>query len=362
MTLPIFYYAQGTSWLFNELGITVSQALNDPYVEVFGHVVSQGAPTLPSHVKGLDGQIFPWDGQIPNDPFPLMLDTNLWQYKRVQYPASAIFIGPSIEIGVEWVVADILSNPVGTPWAIGGYSQGAALASRIYQEARVGRLKDRRADMKAIVGFGNPMREAGHTYPGSSGYSGACDMPDSTTGGGGTFPSLDMMGMFDIFVNRFARLIDTEDLFWNFTMPNEVIGGVGNSSDGLDMQRFTMESLRVLPIASLLTIGHVMGDLWTKYGCAPAGVPQTSKVVKVVDPYNGAELLMSGGGHIMYPYFPPPDANGVVPAQNSGYTCYQIALQHLREVGQRLWDEAHPTVPIDPTYPTYSWYSTLPGE
>ena len=95
MTLPIFYYAQGTSWLFNELGITVSQALNDPYIEVFGQVVRQGAPTLPSHVKGLDGQIFPWDGAIPNDPFPLMLDTDLWQYKRVQYPASAIFIGNS---------------------------------------------------------------------------------------------------------------------------------------------------------------------------------------------------------------------------------------------------------------------------
>ena len=360
MTLPIFYYAQGTSWLFNEFGFTVGQNAS-PTVKIFGYTLSQGTPPTPIHVKGLDGQFYYWDGNIPNDPFPLMLDPTLWQYKRVQYPSSAIWIGPSIEIGVDWVIADILTKPVGTPFAIGGYSQGAAVASRIYNECRSGRLKDRRADLKAVVGFGNPMREVNTTYPGSSGYSGACDIANSFAGGAGMFPALDSMGPFDFYVSRFSRLIATEQsLFWNFTMPNEVISGVGNSIDGQKMQAFGKESLRLLPVGAIPGLVEVMGTLWQAYGKAPIDVLQdVNNYVKLVNPFNGNVTYAAGGGHIMYPHFPPPAANGSIP--QTGLTCYQIALQYLRTVGQRIYDEMNPITPEAAYYPSYSWFSSLPN-
>ena len=70
----------------------------------------------------------------------------------------------------------------------------------------------------------------------------------------------------------------------------------------------------------------------------------------------GTQFSLSGGGHVCYPWFPVPNANGIIPS--SGPTAYQVALAYLRKVGQAIYDEMHPTVPAPTMSPTYSWSST----
>jgi hypothetical protein len=343
LTRPVFYYANGTAYLFNGGPNFVMGAL----------------PGVPINIKGLDGPIY-WDGTIPADPFPLLLNESLWEYKRVPYPASTAFIGPSVEVGAQWVMDQIKATPVGTPFALGGYSQGAAVMSRVYTECRQGQLINRRSDLRAMVTFGNPMREKGHTFPNSGGYSGACDMPGDTLNGHGVFPALEDIGLFSPLVQKFARLQNTEDLVWDFTMPNETIGGVGSETDdGRFLQRFTYEGLRLLPLTAILGLGRSqeLGALFSK---APAGVPSNSAgEVGVVDAVTGVMSYRPGGGHIMYSFYPPPNADGSIPT--SGDTCYQLAAKYLNTVGARIYDEQNPTVVAPTTRAAFSWFTSLPG-
>ena len=347
--LPVFYYAQGTSNLFN-----------------LGSDWKMGYGPVSTWIKGLDGSFNYWDAFV-DDPFPRMLDSNLWQWKRVPYPAAALFIGPSIEWGVDWIIADIKSRPIGTPFALGGYSQGAAVMSRIYNECRQGRLADRRHDLRAMVTFGNPMREQGHTFPGSSGFSGACDVEGDTRTGHGGFPSMESMDWRDPFVSRFARLQNTEEFVWEFTMPNEPVGCIGNGPDGLRAEYIIKEGLRLLPVIGAIFAYELMFGIWTKLGEGEPGKPKriigvdqnSDGGVLFPDPKTGVVAYHPGGGHVLYPWFPPPDTNGHIPS--SGDTCYQIAAKYLNRVGAAIYDEQHPTVPA-PTIPAgYQWFSSLPS-
>ena len=352
MTLPVFYYACGTNYLWNTPPI----------------VIPMGTPT-PINIKGLDGAVISWDGDIPNDPFPRLLEPTLWNYERVQYPAQGIWAGVSVEAGVEYIISRVTQTPIGTPFAVGGYSQGAAVASRIYNECRQGRLADRRADLRAVVTFGNVMREQGHTFPDSSGYSGACDIPGDTRNGHGVFPtweSDDYFGMLTSpFIQRFARLRNTEDLVWDFTMPNEVASGMGSSTpESMMLQNLVGDGLRLTPlnfIASL--VEAIVTGLLAKLGewaAAPFGVPQDGNLlVEVVDALTGVVGYRTGGGHVMYPFYPPPNSDGSIP--ESGDTCYQLAAKYLNTVGARIYDELHPTVVLPAGRAAFSWFTSLPS-
>lgn len=359
MTLPVFYYANGTAWTWNYLGIQWDQSFSGG--SVFGNSVGLRVEPNPVNVKGLDGETFYWDSYIPNDPFPQLLDNNLWQFQRVPYPAQILFMGPSIEIGVNWVIDQILATPVGTPFALGGYSQGAAVMSRVYNECRQGRLANRRADLRAMVTFGNPMREVNHTFPLSSGYSGAGDVENSTRDGHGTFPAMADIPPSNLYVRRFARLQNTEDLVWDFTMPAEVISGVGSSDEGKFLQQWTLAGLSENPISAAFSILEAFA-LWNTIGTQPIpGAIQdaVTGVIKVVDAVTGALIPQTGGGHVMYPFYPPPNADGSIPA--SGDTCYQIAAKYLNTVGARIYDERNPVVVAPTSRAALSWFTSLPG-
>lgn len=365
---PIFYWAQGTQYAWNWFGVKIgggsTVSIGSNGVLVPDELVTEN-PAYPNiYVKGVTGNVL-WEGGPAYDPLPKMLDTGLWQYKRVPYPASILFIGPSIEEGVEWMIDEIESNPIGTPFALGGFSQGAAVMSRVYNELRGGLLKDRRPDLRAMVTFGNPMRQAGHTFPGSSGYSGACDIASDTTTGHGFFPAGEDIGLLAPYVRKFARLQNTEDLVWDFTMPNEVITGVGDSDDGKFLQRFGKDMLRNPPFIGVAEMAKAMGVLWRNLGVAPStvdrGTGADANSFKVVDPETGAVSYKAGGGHVMYPFYPPPNADGTFDL--SGDTCYQLAAKYLNRVGERIYDELNPTF-VAPVVRTgsFGWFSSLPGE
>lgn len=328
MTLPTFYYANGTAVIANFFGF------------VIGPIGGGGS----FHVQGVNGEFYEWDGAVATDPFPQLLDSTLWQWKRVPYPASALDIGTSIKQGVDWVVNDLLTNTSG-PFALGGYSQGAAVMSKVYDECRQGRLVDRRADLRAVVNFGSPMREAGKTFKGSSGYAGAFDIPNSTTGSHGCFP---------------VRLQNTEDFVYEFVMPSEVITGVGDSNAG---KLFVSAAGKLLAndlIGALLDVLSNASGVFGLGGVTVANlVAAAASTTTLTDPYTLNSFTLDGGGHVLYPFKPPPNADGSIPS--SGDTCYQIAAKYLNAVGAQIFAQANPSVPVVTKPPSYAWFSSLPN-
>jgi hypothetical protein len=341
--LPKFYYATGTTWAFNFAGLTVGMTGEVALSTIF--TKPKFDTGISGNVKALNGKTVPWRALSVDtgngDPFPDILDPNLWQTVRVVYPASTVGMELSMQLGVKFIVEDVLKSPVGTKFAVGGYSQGGAVAHRVIQQTRPGGLLASRAnDLVAAVTFGSPMRETNHTFPGSGGYSGAVDVPGSTTGGHGTYPAN-------------LRMTNTPDWCWDFTMPNEIISGVGDSADGTFIQQTVGQTLTpiffALPLltnalASMISqvaqIGQGRGffdwlALTGALGVAPVGVPQTAdKLVIATDALTGRQIPQGGGGHIMYPFFPPPSANGSIPT--TGDTCYQVAAKYLNAVGASL--------------------------
>ena len=317
-TRPVFYYACGTTFLFNFFGI--------PLANMFP---GGGAVT----VQGLNGQEFTYNGALVDDPFPLLLDSTLWEWRRIPYPASVVDMGTSVLQGRDWVINDILNNTApDTCIALGGYSQGAACAGAIYDSFRQGALVDHRHRLRAMVTFGSPVREKNHTWPGSSGWNGAFEIPNSTKDSHGCFPK---------------RLQNTEDFVWDFVMPRDPISNVGDSSDGI---AFVRE-------AGLLLFGNIIGA-----GLALADL-LLSSLIGLFVPGAGviAQLITAAAdtGHVLYPFSPPPDADGNIPS--SGDTCYQIAAKYLNAVGAQIYAQANPSVPVATKPPTYAWFSSLPA-
>jgi hypothetical protein len=213
------------------------------------------------------------------------------------------------------------------------------------------------------------MRQKGHTFPGSSGYSGACDVTGDTRNGHGAFPvweSDDYFGFLTSpYIQRFARLQNTEDLMWDFTMPNEVVSGMGSSTfEGLFMQNLAGDGLRLSPLNLIVGLAaSALNGVLAKVGewtAAPPGVPQNGDLlVRIVDALTGAVNYWSGGGHIMYPFYPPPNSNGSIPT--SGDTCYQLAAKYLNTVGARIFDEQNPIVVAPTSRAALSWFTSLPS-
>lgn len=333
MALPIFYYSNGTAFFLN----------------FFDNKLGPIGGSGDFKVKGVNGEYYSWDGAIASDPFPNLLSTSLWQTARVPYPASVVSMLLSIQLGVDWVVNQVLATPPGTAFAVGGYSQGACVASGVVNECRQGRLSSRAADLRACVTFGNPMREVNHTWPGSSGYSGAGDIAGSTTGGHGLFPAN-------------LRMQNTPSYQYDFVMPNELITCIGDSVNGLFLQNWTGGALTPLLTLIPTLIGAAgFATLAAIIAKAPASVARNGANLAqfiVTNAVTGGTTTLDGGGHAMYPFFPPPNADGTIPG--SGDSTYIVAARYLNAVGAQIYDQMHPTVPAPTTPATYQWFSSLP--
>lgn len=332
MALPMFYYANGTAF------------------GLFGDLFPLSGTTGDYQVKGVNGEYYDWTGYIPDDPFPRLLSTSLWQYTRVPYPASGIAMALSIKQGIDWVVAAVLATDPGTPFAVGGYSQGACVAAGVVNEVRQGRLSARAADLRACVTFGSPVRETNHTYPGSSGYSGAGDIAGSTRGGHGLFPAN-------------LRVQNTPSYMWDFVMPNEIITCIGDSVVGQLLQNFVGGAITPLLTLVPTLLGFIPFVLAAGgIAVAPSSIPRNSANLAeavITNPLTEGTAFLPGGGHTLYPFYPPPNADGTIPS--SGDTAYIIAARYLNSVGAQIYDQMHPTVPAPTTAATYQWFTSLPN-
>ena len=296
MPKPAFFYATGTAFFTEIMGLKISPI--------------GGGSTL---TASWQGRSYFWDGYITNDPFWMLLDPQRWDSRKIEYPAATFPMGLSIDIGVDMVVEQINALPSGTPFALGGYSQGAAVMSKVYREITGGSLTGRASSFKGGVMFGNPMLQKDFTAPGVT-WSGSWDDQGSTTGGSGCFPD---------------RLSNCEYGKWReYVNVQEIITACGDSPLG---QGFRSAA------------GIFLGK--------PGGLGSGNSLLNILNPFMYAGIIagfnVGAYGHVGYPIFPPLSVVGETFPPGTP-TSFEMALTFLEELAVEV--NASPILPItDPS-------------
>lgn len=396
MSKCAYVYACGTGFVFND-----SNGLS---IDLGGRIrwkdkLLSGEPGDSGTILGINGRSAIWDLGTPSaDPFPTLLDPDVWTVQSVNYSASFLggvgflgngfSMGASITEGVDKMIAAIKALPAGTYFAIGGYSQGAAVASACYlaglQDGTTGPLASYRSRFLGGTVFGNPRRQ--RDYLGQHGvWSGAWDDPGSNSGGGGAFPS----------TGPWKRLTGCEPDKWlEFTAPDDIFSSVGTTDLG-DGFSAAIDAFLDLTRSNIITtiLTGLADDALRGFLCAmgdPTQIPSWDmhlipeslrgpgsvggRVMHMVDGA-GRCFPMPGGGHVTYPILPPCDSDGtwtsstdeVEPGDGITYlkpkaghdSCYQLALRWL-ESKAAATATAPIVLPSTPgTTATAGWSTTL---
>jgi len=387
-----FLYACGTGFWINDInGLSVDLTWAVRWKD---KLLTPPTAPLSGTVLGLNGRSAIWDLKSPAaDPFPSLLDPNVWEPQTIEYPAAffggtgalgtGLSMGAGINLGRDRFVAAIKALPAGQKFALGGYSQGAALISSLYlmglQEGTTGPLEPYRDRFIGGVCFGNPRRQ--RDYLGKYGvWSGAWDDPGSNSGGGGAFPS----------TGSWKRLTGCDPDEWlEFTAPGDIFSSVGTTDLGLGwtgaLDAFI--DLTRSNVISTITSGLLDDALWgllaamgdpslIPYGAAPEAIRNSGGIGNKMGYYVdgiGVPFEFPGGGHVTYPTLPPCDSDGtwtssttpITPGDGKTYlqanqeSCYQLGLRFLEEKAAAI--AAAPIVlPSTPdTTGTAGWSTTL---
>lgn len=300
MTKPVFLYATGTAFLTQVLRMNLFA------IPASSTILANGKKYFMDFVT--------------NDPFWLMLDNQQWDARKISYPAAIWPMGASIDVGVAATKAAINALPSGTPFCLGGYSQGAAVMSNVYDSLRTGDMTSKLSQFKGGVMFGNPRRQQDFLAPGLT-WSGAAGQAGTTTGGSGCFPT---------------RLASCEAGKWlEFVNYNEVIASVGTDPAGAGL-RSLVGWLTGLsdPVTSIL--GTLATD-WTA-GKDLAG-------------------LIGDFGHVRYPTSAPLTS---LTAVTGTKTSYELALDFLATVATAA--SATPILPATDASLNRPWTIVRPSE
>lgn len=340
MAKPVLFYCHGTAYTFG-LDFERVQGLLAPIGATFA-------------VAGLNGLTKTTNGSVPRDPFPDLVNKDLYEVVRVIYPAAQLAMGVSINIGATAVINQINALPAGTPLILAGYSQGAAVMSTVLTELQTGSLTSRYSQLLGGVMFGNPRRKVNYRGPIGGTYSGAWDVPGSTTGGHGSFPT----------TGSFARLTSPPDSWVEFAAPADIFTSVGDSGIGLNWTAANALFLeQTLTTAINYWFNVASGAIFNGIQAAFAIGPLPNFLV---DPF-GTLFKADGNGHTIYPSLPPPNNDGSYTTTTItsgginylapvGLTCYQLALQYLEGLAND-WN----TVPIivPPKVETVTGWQTI---
>lgn len=323
MSKVAFFYANGTSYLINVLdfGITIP-------MPAIGGGVSENAGT--ATIAGLRGRTATWDLAPQNDCFPALLDPDKFTVTRIRYPADSWPMSASIDYGVAETIARINALPAGQPFALGGYSQGAAVMSGVYNEIRYGSLTSRASSFLGAINFGNPRRQLNHLGLVGGTNSGSWDSPGSVSGGKGAFPA----------TGPYARLQNCEDKWCEFSSPRDIFSAVGSTTEGNSWSTLVSQFIT-------LNAGGLINFFLT------GGANQLGNVAAVMGLNTFTDALgvlrdVGGGGHTEYPFI-PQEGNPF-----GGLTSYQVALAYL-EILADEWATA--PVVLNPS--TAGWSTTL---
>lgn len=282
-----------------------------------GTTVDPNPPTV--ECKGLNGKTASWNGSPTDDPFPTLLDPQLWDARKIGYAAAAFPMSTSIGVGVNKMVGELLKTPRGTKFALGGYSQGASVASRAFKKLVVDNYDGRASDFIGGVTFGNPDRKLNHTNPHSS-WSGAWDIPGSTTGSHGCFPLAN-------------RMTTAPESWWDFVHENELITGTGDSESGAIWTR-SAGFVANNDLVGLVNVLSLVDDVVATFFGITTLEAQTIKTAGEIfvsqtefAGANGTSISLGGGGHVAYPFLPPTGYSGTE-------TSYQLALEYLEGIAR----------------------------
>lgn len=351
-----FFYCHGTAYLFRWMGVPLNLALNvGGGLEIDGQEPALGTQFS---VPGVNGQSFKWDGAVPRDPFPDMLDPNIFEVVRVWYPATFFPLGLSVDYGATAVIDLIDDMPAGTPFCLGGYSQGAAAMASVISELQTGSLTSRLPDFLGGVTFGNPRRKTNWRGPVGGTWSGAMDSAGSTSGGHGSFPT----------TGSWPRMTNPPDTWVDFTAPGDVFSSVGNSPLGLG---WTTANNIALDLGQVDLLGYLTnglaGDVLGGFNFFFLENGVSGPVNYFVDAVNSLQQY-SGGGHTSYPVLPPPNADGSYSVTTTvsggktylkpvGDTAYQVAIRYLNGLANE-WSVTPIVVPPPAPVET-GWQPTL---
>jgi len=368
---PKLFYAHGTAYLIRQFEDPVAELVGQ-FTEFITRILNPGGvhePADTGEVPGLNGFSLPWDNFPGRDPFPRLLDDNIWDAVFVNYPANQIAMGNSIDDGVTEIKRHLDDMPVGTPWALAGFSQGAGVCSSILVEAQSGSLTAHYPSFLGGVMFGNPRRKQDYRGPVGGTWSGAWDVPGSTTGGGGSFPDS----------GPWARLTNPPDTWVEFAAPLDIFTSTGTSAIGSAWRQANDIFLNIFQP----NVAAALLNLPTVADAVIQAMFDVGQVENLIVDALGLPWRIGGNGHTIYPYLPPPAANGVIPTTTItvngetyrapvGDTCYQIALKYLNTLAgewsttpivvpepapiEPAWS---PTLTVASTVQTAAWSTTL---
>lgn len=228
---------------------------------------------------------YPYDSARWSNP-------DLFEVVPIRYPAKAVPMNGSVDKGVAELVR-LMELNFGRTFALDGYSQGAIVTSIVLQRMMTGDLKKHYPFFIGGVTFGNPMREAGHTFPGGKDPGGR--------------------GVSDI------RLVNTPDSYWDFANPGDIytvtpLGDAGEMQTAIYMavmsQFFKGEDSLFSQVKELIKS------------------PLKETLAAVVAIWNGIKFIsgpIPTGPHVEY------HVREVAP----GVTGFDMAIRHLNDIGAR---------------------------
>jgi hypothetical protein len=357
-----FFYANGTAYLINlvEAGFSIDNAgIVRVGNKTVNPVTSRGSAVLASP----SGTTVNWNGGPENDPFPTLMNSNIWNVNKVSYPASALGIGASIDIGITQTIKAIQALKKGTPFALGGYSQGAAVMSGVYNQIKSsgGSLYSRRNEFLGGVMFGNPRRQTNYRGEIGGTWSGTWDDPANPhSNGHGSFPA----------TGSYARLSGSEPTKWiEFTAPGDIFSSVGDTATGVawtNANTFLLGKAKPDIAGKFLTsaLAGLLGLTNANWTAVTKGFALGAVENNFLDAANKT-FTLSGNGHVTYPFLGPPSAAGVYSTtptvvagktylKPTGDTCYQLAMKWL-DGKARAWA----TAPVAISAKSSGWSTTL---
>ena len=288
-------------------------------------------------VAGLNGKTAVTDGSPQADPFPSLLNPEIWAAEKIDYAPSMFPMNVTLGDGATKVINKINALPVGQKFAIGGYSQGAAAVSSVYSELRSGSLTSRYSDFLGGVCFGNPRRQVNYRGAVGGTWSGAYDIPGSVTGGHGSFPT----------TGTYARLSGCDSSNWlEFAAPNDIFTAVGDSQVG---QNWVSGNAVISTLGPLEFLGALAGlPFVLADSLSTMSLGNTAQTL--TDAAGTVFNWLGGNGHTVYPFAPP------VGNPEGTKTSYQIALSWL-ESKAAAYSVAPLVIPTASS--TAGWSTTL---
>lgn len=358
------FYCHGTAYLLNlfEVGFSIDLSLKIKW----GNQPTVDNGTFAT-VAGINGRTALTDNSPQGDPFPALLDPDIFEVFKPGYRAMAYPMGLSIGEGVANTIAMINNLTPGRPFVLGGWSQGAAVAAGVYlsglKPGTTGPLESRRSSFLGYTGFGSPRRALNHRGEVGGTWSGAWDVPGSNTGGHGSFPA----------TGPHKRLSDCEGKWVEFVNPGDMFSAVGNTTLGAGWTAANEIFLSLplsLIVGSLITSGAagaigLDGSMFDGT-VAAFGLGAATNIIDAA----GNAFSPPGGGHVMYSFLPPPDNSGNYPSipevrdgvtyhKPLGDTAFQTALKFLTSKANEyaVSPSVLPTTPTSTS--TAGWTTTL---